>query len=92
MAVRERTLDKVKLALRVATDALDADLEGNIIACLHDLQASGVSDPFEEEPLVLRAIILYAKANFGFSADAEYFQRAYDAQKNALRLDVTRHV
>ena len=97
-------LDKVKVALRVSTTALDEkEIQLLIDAGIKDLKIAGVGclnvvpavgetltadDLTAGDPLLERAVILYAKANFGYgdAADCERFQRAYDALKNALRL------
>ncbi len=73
-----------------------------IAACKADLRLVGVQfteaaapdDTTEEEtpaetagdPLIERAIILYAKANFGYFEDSEKYQRAYDHLKCSLSL------
>lgn len=91
-------LDKVKAALRIKTTAFDGEITDLIAACKSDLRLVGIVIPEETEPpaegetpaagdpLVTRAIILYAKANFGFSEDAEKYQKAYDTLKCSLSL------
>lgn len=90
-------LDKVKNALRVKTTAFDDEVQGLIDACKADLRLVGVNIPEEEppavgeqpaagDPLITRAIILYAKANFGYSDDSEKYQKAYDYLKCSLSL------
>lgn len=90
-------LDKVKNALRVKTAAFDDEIEGLIDACKADLRLVGVNVPEETtpaegetpaagDPLIERAVILYAKANFGFNAESEKYQKAYDLLKCSLSL------
>ena len=88
-------LDKVKAALRVKTTAFDDEVQGLIDACKADLRLVGVNvpeDPAEGgspsagDPLITRAIILYAKANFGYSDDSEKYRAAYDYLKCSLSL------
>ena len=90
-------LDKVKAALRIKTAAFDGEISDLIAACKSDLRLVGIVIPEEAEPpaegetptgdpLVTRAIILYAKANFGFAEDAEKYQKAYDMLKCSLSL------
>lgn len=90
-------LDKVKKALRVKTDAFDDEVQGLIDACKADLRLVGVNVPEDKspaegeelsagDPLITRAIILYAKANFGYSDDSEKYRQAYDYLKCALSL------
>ena len=38
------------------------------------------------DPLITRAIVLYAKANFGYSEDSEKYRAAYDYLKCSLSL------
>lgn len=88
-------LDKVKLALRVSASAFDDEITDLIAAAKADLRLVGVNVPEDEEgspegkagdPLIERAIILYAKAEFGFNDDAERYRNAYDYLKCALSL------
>lgn len=90
-------LDKVKNALRVKTAAFDDEIQGLINACEADLRLVGVNvpevktpaageTPTAGDPLIERAVVLYAKANFGFNADSEKYQKAYDLLKCSLSL------
>lgn len=88
-------LDKVENALRVKTAAFDDEIQDLIDACLADLRLVGIIVPdqpsagvlpYADDPLILRAVILYAKAHFGFSDDSEKYQKAYDYLKCALSL------
>jgi hypothetical protein len=88
-------LDKVKNALRIKTAAFDGEVEGLIAACKADLHLVGVVFPeaageapaeIAGDPLIERAIILYAKAAFGYFEDSEKYQRAYDCLKCSLSL------
>ena len=89
-------LDKVKLALRVTASAFDDEITDLIAAAKADLRLVGISVPEDEEgstakavgdPLIERAIILYAKAEFGYNGDDhERYRQAYDYLKCALSL------
>lgn len=80
-------LDQVKLALRIKSTAFDADeIQPIIDACKIDLKLSGVNKIEEDDPLTQRAVILYAKAQFGYSEDGERFMRAYSALKDSMAL------
>jgi len=89
-------LDKVKNALRVKTAAFDDEIQDLIDACKADLRCVGgifPGDPPAEgkgaaggDPLITRAIVLYAKANFGYSEDSEKYRAAYDYLKCSLSL------
>lgn len=89
-------LDKVKNALRVKTAAFDDEIQDLIDACRADLRLVGVNVPEDTpaegkaatagDPLITRAIVLYAKANFGYSEDSEKYRAAYDYLKCFLSL------
>ena len=81
--------DKVKAALRVTSNVFDGEISGLIDACLSDLRLVGVHKATHSKavgPLIERAIILYAKANFGYLPDSEKYQKAYDYLKCRLSL------
>lgn len=80
-------LQKVKNALRILHINMDEELTDLIEACKHDLMLSGIVNIVETDPLIIRAIIVYCKANFSFSTDANYFRRAYDSLKFSLTLN-----
>ena len=76
-------LDKVKLALRLSGTALDGEVSDLINAAIADLRLVGINIPAEAgsssktlgDPLLDRAVVLYAKAEFGFNDDAERYRR-----------------
>lgn len=78
-------LDKVKLALRITTDAFDFELNDLIQAALLDLGIAGVESG-EVTPLVLRAIITYCKCNFGQPDDYDRLKASYDEQKAQMSM------
>lgn len=77
-------LDKVKLALRISTDAFDAELADLITAAQQDLGIAGVVVSSELDAIVSRAIIVYCKMSFGLPEDYEKLKRSYDEQKAQL--------
>ncbi len=79
-------LDKIKLALRVASDTLDSEILDIIEACKYDLKLAGVVKIEETDPLIIRAITLYAKANFGYDEDSEKYTKSYEMLKISLSL------
>jgi len=86
-------LDKVKLALRISGNAFDDEVADVINAAIADLRLVGIAIPdnggspdVSGDPLLVRAVILYAKANFGYLEDAEKYRSAYDYLKCALCL------
>lgn len=79
--------DRVKLALRIKNTAFDEDeIQPIIDACKIDLKLSNVNKVEDDDPLIQRAVVLYAKGNFGFSEDSEKFVKAYEFLKSALSI------
>lgn len=79
-------LERVKLALRLTTTAFDAEINDLIAACAADLAIAGVHAPVDD-PLYIRAVILYSKAGFGSNADSEKYAKSYESLKIYLALD-----
>ena len=77
-------LDKVKLALRITTDAFDDELTDLISAARLDLGIAGVVVPDEIDALVGRAIITYCRVHFGSPDEYDRLKAAYDEQKAQL--------
>lgn len=76
-------LERVKLALRIATNAFDAELLGLIQSALKDLHLVGVKTAIEDE-LVITAVITYVKLHFGEPSDPDRLKASYDEQKAQL--------
>jgi len=80
-------IDDVKVNLRIKSTAFDvSEIQPIIDACKADLKLSGVNKIEENDPLIRRAVVLYAKANFGYSEDSDKFMQAYTALKGSLAL------
>lgn len=79
-------LDKIKLALRITTAAFDTEIEDLISAALADLGLAGVAKLDETDPLILRAVTTYCRANFGSPDDYDRLKAAYDEQKAQLQV------
>lgn len=77
-------LDKVKLALRITTEAFDDELTDLIEAAKLDLGIAGVVLPSELDAIITRAIITYCKMSFGLPEDYNDLKRSYDEQKAQL--------
>lgn len=79
-------LDDVKDALRVSDSDKDTEINDLIAAALADLLLAGVTAG-STDPLVKRAIILFAKAQYGWdNSEADRFQKCYDLLKASLSL------
>ena len=80
-------LEKVKMALRIKTDALDDEISALIDAGLIDLGFGGARADVltvDADPVVTQAVITYCKMNFGLPEDYELLKRSYDEQKAQL--------
>ena len=77
-------LDKVKMALRISTDAYNDELADLILAAQLDLGIAGVVLPSELDAICTRAVITYCKMSFGLPEDYDRLKRSYDEQKAQL--------
>ena len=78
------TLDKVKMALRISTTALDDELTDLIKAAQQDLGVAGVVLPDTLNEICTTAIITYCKMRFGLPDDVDWLKKSYDEQKAQL--------
>jgi len=65
-------------------DVFDEEVADEIEACKADLQRRGVDVIDEENPLVRKAVKLYVKAGFGFSADQNKYMDMYESLANSM--------
>jgi len=80
-------LDGVKVALRVKSTAFDVtEIQPIIDACKTDLKLSGLNVIEDTDPLLQRAVILYAKGMFGYDTNSERYMQAYTMLKNSMAL------
>lgn len=82
-------LDKVKLALRIKTDAFDSEIQDLIAAALADLGIAGVVNndgPETNDPLIVRAVVTFCRAFFGQPDDYDRLKLSYDEQKAQLQM------
>lgn len=79
-------LAKVKLALRVTTNAYDTELQSLIDSAKLDLGIAGVLLPTTLDAVCERAIITYCKLHFLGLSDNEWdrLKSSYDEQKAQL--------
>ena len=77
-------IDKVKMALRITTEAYDEELTDLIAAAKLDLGIAGVELPSSLDELCIKAIITYCKMSFGLPEDYDRLKRSYDEQKAQL--------
>lgn len=79
-------LNKVKLALRIVTDAFDSELTALIEAAKIDLGIAGVVLPVELDAICELAVITYCKLHFGEPDDYDRLKASYDEQKAQLSM------
>lgn len=77
-------LDRVKLAMRITTDAYDEEFNSLIDAALLDLGIAGVTITGSDE-LIRRAVITYCRLHFGSPDDYVNLKASYDEQKAQLQ-------
>lgn len=79
-------LQKVKMALRITTNAFDDELNDLIKAAVLDLDIAGVDSDHGVDEIITRAIITYCKCNFGQPDDYDRLKASYDEQKAQLSM------
>lgn len=79
-------LEKVKMALRITTDAYNSELNDLIDAAQIDLGIAGVTLPDTLDAICTRAIITYCKLHFGEPDDYDRLKASYDEQKAQLSM------
>lgn len=81
-------LNRVKLALRITTDAFDDEILGLIKAALLDLGLVGITQMVltngTNDELIITAVITYVKLHFGEPSDPDRLKKSYDEQKAQL--------
>lgn len=89
MAANATTLTgKMRAALRISStsEKITEEIEDCIAACKADLKNDGVKVINETDKLIIRAITLYCKAEFGYNDKAEKFRQSYDTLKMRLAM------
>lgn len=78
----------MRAALRISSTAaaITSEINDCIEACKSDLRSVGVNNLDESDALIIRAITIYCKAEFGYSDKAQQFRQSYDSLKVALSL------
>lgn len=79
-------LAKVKMALRIMTDAYDDELNDLIQSALADLRVAGVNNMSTADPLVRRAVTTYVMCNFGQPDEYDRLKASYDEQKAQMSM------
>lgn len=79
-------LESVRLSLRKTGTEFDSEIEDIIAACKIDLGLAGIVKIKDDDPLILRAVTLYAKGHFGFADLGEKYLQSYEALRNSLAI------
>lgn len=87
MAVDSTTLNKVKMAMRISTDAFDPEITDLIDAALLDLGIAGAngSNVVLTDALTLRAVVTYCRLSFGSPEEYDRLKKSYDEQKAQMK-------
>lgn len=89
MAADATTLtEKMRAALRISStsEKITEEIEDCIAACKADLKNDGIKVINETDKLIIRAVTLYCKAEFGYNNNADKFRQSYDTLKMRLAL------
>ena len=78
-------LEKIKISLRITTNAFDGEITDLINAALADLSIAGVTTTTETDPLVIMAVTTYCRVHFGEPPDFDRLKKSYDNQKAQLQ-------
>lgn len=78
-------LEKIKISLRIKTNAFDDEITDLINAALADLGIAGVVNTAETDPLVIMAVTTYCRVHFGEPSDFDRLKKSYDEQKAQLQ-------
>ena len=83
-------LEKVKLALRIASDTFDDEIEDNIAACLEEMEGLNVlvdldGDGVPTSAQVRTAIVAYCKWQFGDNDHKDEFEAIYHTKLAQLK-------
>ncbi len=78
-------LEKIKMRLRLMTDAYDSEITDLINAACADLGVVGVdAESTTADPLLIQAIATYCRLHFGQPDDYDRLKASYDEQKAQL--------
>ena len=89
MAVSSEYVAAIRQRLRLTTDDFDNEITDLINAARADLALGVVEEKANDEtdPLILKAVETYVRAEFGLdNDDAERYRASYKEQRNGLTL------
>lgn len=82
-------VNDIKKYLRIKSPVFDLEIQGLIAECKKDLINSGINETKvnSNDPLILRAIVTYAKAEFGLdNPNRNKLLKSYESMKSKLVL------
>lgn len=83
-------LERIKKALRISSNTLDAEITGYMKACLADLRQYGVDPSLVNQnttdELIISAVIHYCRWQFNFEGNAERYEKMYKDMYQVLSL------
>jgi hypothetical protein len=82
-------VENMRMLLRISSSTYDQEIEDLINAAKEDLKLCGVlnENVLTSDALVLRAVSIYVKANFGYdNPDSERLMKSYEMLRNHLTL------
>ena len=79
--IKAQALSKIKLSLRIVTNAFDDEISDLMDAAVLDLGVAGVTNTVLTDALVLRAITTYCRMHFGEPDQYDRLKASYDEQK-----------
>jgi hypothetical protein len=85
-AIKSDVLDSVRLSLRYMDNTFDSEILELIAAAKADLKLAGVGRIETDDPLILRAITLYVKGNWGYAEPKPQYLEIYKNLKISLCL------
>ena len=90
MAIGAEYLTSIRQYMRLTSTIHDSELEDRVNAARADLVLGGVlpaKAEDEQDPLIMRAVATYVKAEFGLdNGDSEKYRASYKEQRNGLAL------
>ena len=84
MYVSDEQVRQAMLWLRISEPSMADEIRQTIEACMTDLYVAGVMHINPPDALVQQAIKLYCKAQFGYEAESERYEKAYERLKVTL--------
>lgn len=80
-------LNKIKLALRISTNAFDSEIQNLIDAAILEMNKLGVTASTDDttDPQIVSAVVAYCKWLFGNNEDADRWRDIYHVKLSQLK-------